>query len=109
MVYIGLVRVNIRLDRLAQNGYILRVEEICQDREKCNAKPPMRCAFCGEPFIQQRSSAKFCTAAHRVYFFRAAKREARIRYQSEHRSAISLGFDGRVSGKPRRVGKNCIS
>ena len=60
-----------------------------------------RCAYCGKPFKPRRSTAKFCCDTHRKSAFKAARRFDK----SQHRSAMSLAFDGQTTGKPRNTGR----
>lgn len=66
-----------------------------------NALTLKTCKWCGGQFQPRRSTAQFCCASHRVSSFNAAARAATRDKCKEERSAISLGFDGRVGGVQR--------
>ena len=63
------------------------------------------CEWCGGTFTPVRSTGRFCCDSHRVAAFNAAARAHTRAFKAEQQSAISMGFDGRVGGRRRVVGR----
>jgi hypothetical protein len=76
--------------------------QVCLDTKNVNAKA---CGHCGGFFMPKRSTARFCSSSCRVAAFNATARANTRAFKSERRSAISIGFDGRLQGSLRPAGR----